>query len=236
MPPAIELSPIGGGAWTQTLLHKFADNGSDGFNPLAGLIPDASGNLYGTTSSGGAYGYGAVFELAPAGGGSWTETILHSFDDNGTDGFYPLAGLIFDGSGNLYGTTELGGSLDCGGTGCGTLFELTPQAGGTWTETVLYVFHGTDGNRPYAGLTFGSSGSLSGTTQQGGANNYGTAFDIAPVVGGGWTETALHSFNHNGKDGILPYAGVIFDVDGNLYGTTSQGGTYNKGTVFEIAR
>ena len=143
----------------EKVLHSFNNNGTDGLSPDAGLIFDAAGNLYGTTYAGGTYNYGTVFELTPAAGGGWTEKVLHSFS-NGTDGGYPVAGLIFDAAGNLYGTTYRGGTY-----GCGTVFELTPAAGGSWTEKVLYSFgNGTDGAYPDAGLIFDAAGNLYGTT------------------------------------------------------------------------
>jgi uncharacterized repeat protein (TIGR03803 family) len=126
-----ELTPNGDGTWALSLLHSFFKNGTDGLHPYGSLILDAAGNLYGTTALGGSGacagdGCGTVFELTPAGGGNWTETILHSFDNDGTDGYYPYAGMIFDAAGkNLYGTTNLGGST-CESRGCGTVFEITP--------------------------------------------------------------------------------------------------------------
>ena len=225
-----ELTPIAGGGWTEKVLYSFG-NGTDGAYPEAGLIFDAVGNLYGTTYGGGTYGTGTVFELTPTGGGSWTEKVLHNFNDNGTDGFYPYAGLIFDAAGNLYGTTSQGGTY-----GDGTVFELTPAAGGVWTEKVLYSFNanGTDGTAPQAGLIFDAAGNLYGTTNQGGTYLSGTVFELTPAGGGVWTETVLHNFNDNGTDGAYPYAGLIFDGAGNLYGTTDGGGTYFGGTVFEL--
>src|ERR1019366_6634594 len=200
----------------EQVLHSFG-NGTDGNDPLGGLIFDASGNLYGTTLGGGTYGGGTVFELTPAGGGSWTETVLHNFDSNGTDGFTPYAGLIFDSAGNLYGTTRWGGTY-----GGGTVFELTTAAGGGWTEQVLHSFdhNYTDGYYPQAGLIFDAAGNLYGTTSQGGTYVYwGTVFELTPAAGGDWTETVLHNFNQNGTDGYYPEAGLIFDAAGNLYGT-----------------
>ena len=229
-----ELSPIQGGGWTETVLYSFNwnGNGTDGTAPLAGLIFDAAGNLYGTTYNGGTSADGTVFELTPAAGGTWTEKVLWSFG-NGTDGTAPLAGLIFDAAGNLYGTTVSGGTY-----GNGTVFELTPAAGGTWTEKVLWSFgNGTDGYQPFAGLIFDAAGNLYGTTSEGGTYLYnGTVFELTPTAGGGWTEQVLHSFNYNGTDGVWPYAGLIFDAAGNLYGTTESGGggTYGSGTVFEL--
>src|SRR5664279_570642 len=173
----------------EQVLHNFNNNGTDGTFPQAGLIVDGAGNLYGTTSEGGTYiscsgGCGTVFELTPNGSGGWTETVLHNFNSNGTDGANPYAGLIFDAAGNLYGTTTTGGST---GTGYGTVFELTPAAGGTWTEQVLYSFRGgTDGTWPYAGLIFDAAGNLYGTTPNGSTNNGGIAFELTPAAGGTW--------------------------------------------------
>jgi uncharacterized repeat protein (TIGR03803 family) len=128
--------------WTQTVLYSFGANNTDGSMPLAGLIQDAAGNLYGTTSAGGTTAGGTVFMLAPPSqsGGSWTETVLYSFDSTTTDGLFPHAGLIQDAAGNLYGTTAGGGGSGRGSNG--TVFMLTPpsQSGASWTETVLYSF------------------------------------------------------------------------------------------------
>src|ERR1035438_1221071 len=148
----------------EKVLHNFNHDGTDGWRPEAGLIFDAAGNLYGTTSQGGSSGVGTVFELTPATGGTWTEKVLHSFG-GGADGGYPEAGLILDAAGNLYGTTQWGGTSTVG-----AVFELTPAAGGTWTEKVLHSFlnDGTDGVNPVAGLIFDGAGNLYGTTYQGG--------------------------------------------------------------------
>ena len=244
-----ELTPAAGGGWTEQVLYSFCSqtNCTDGAHPVAGLIFDAAGNLYGTTGHGGVYascnsgtGCGTVFELTPTAGGGWTEKVLHNFG-NGTDGNSPSAGLIFDAASNLYGTTYVGGIYCSGSGGCGTVFELTPAAGGTWTETVLYSFCPagypcTDGIGPEAGLIFDAAGNLYGTTVQGGRYDYGTVFELSPTAGGGWTETVLHNFG-NGLDGVDPSAGLIFDAAGNLYGTTSWGGYYGHyeyGTVFEL--
>src|SRR5271165_1152285 len=218
----------------ETVLHSF--NNTDGANPYAGLIFDAAGNLYGTTYLGGTgsclyggSGCGTVFELSPNGSGGWTEQVLHYFSHNGTDGIEPFGGLIIDAAGNLYGTTQEGGTHSGG-----TVFELSPGAGGTWTEQVLHNFSGTDGNYPGAGLIFDAAGNLYGTTYTGGTYSIGTVFELSPQAGGGWTETVLHNFDATGTDGAFPEAGLIFDAAGNLYGTTFEGGTYGSGTVFEL--
>jgi len=222
------LTPAAGGGWTETVLLSFNDHG--GAYPAASLILDASGNLYGTTYEGGAFGVGTAFELTPQTGGGWKEKVLHDFNNNGKDGYYPEAGLIFDATGNLYGTTYGGGADNVG-----AVFRLTRKASGGWAEKILHDFNdnGKDGAYPAAGLIVDASGNLYGTTY-GGAFGLGTAFELTPKAGGGWTEKILHRFNDNGKDGNHPQASLVFDASGNLYGTTYDGGVYGDGTVFEI--
>jgi uncharacterized repeat protein (TIGR02543 family) len=219
-----QLSPNG----VETVLYSFS--GVDGQDPQAGLIFDASGKLYGTTASGGANGHGTAFELSPNPAGGWTESVLYNFGNGSADGMNPYAALVFDNSGNLYGTTVGGGT-----NGGGTVFELSPNPSGGWTESVLYNFgSGTDGKNPLAELVFDNSGNLYGTTSKGGANNNGgTAFELSPNGGGIWTET-FYSFG-SGTDGASPQAGLVFDNSGNLYGTTASGGAYGGGTVFELS-
>ena len=235
---AFELVSRADGTWTETVLHSF-DKQGDGANPYGSLIFDAAGNLYGTTFSGGLNGNGGtVFQLSPGKNGQWTETVLHSFTDR-TDGSGPFANLIFDAVGNLYGTTFSGGLNGNGGT----VFQLSPGKNGQWTETVLHSFgKGNDGAGPLAGLIFDAAGNLYSTTEYGGAHNYGTIFELSPGTNGTWTETVLYSFNDNGQDGYYPYAGLIFDAAGNLYGTTVYGGASGTtgcngrgcGTIFEL--
>jgi uncharacterized repeat protein (TIGR03803 family) len=204
-----------GGA--ETVLHAFAGQPNDGAWPSAGVIADKAGNLYGTTSQGGANNAGAVFEIAADG----TETMLYSFT-GGSDGGDPVGGLIADKKGNLYGTTSAGGTDNAG-----TVFKVAPDG----TETVLYSFTGgSDGGAPAAGLIADKAGNFYGTTPQGGANNWGTVFEFATDG----TETVLYSFT-GGHDGGYPLAGVIADKAGNLYGTTENGGKGHVGTVFELA-
>jgi uncharacterized repeat protein (TIGR03803 family) len=242
-----ELSPIAGGGWTEMVLHSFPHNKLDGISPDGGLVFDAAGNLYGTTRLGGTNfskkcqsGCGTVFELSPVTGKGWTETVLHSFDENGTDGAFAYGGLIIDGAGNLYGATNAGGTGLCKTSvvvGCGTVFELSPVAGGGWTEAILYNFvkNGTDGVYPQTGTLLLVGGNLYGTTGKGGNNSVGTVYKLSPAVSGGWTETILHAFQNNGSDGLYPNGSLIIDSLGNLYGTTSSGGTsVQGGTVFEI--
>ncbi len=224
-----QLTPNGDGSWTKHILHSFRHN--DGHNPLSGLIFDVAGNLYGTTGYGGSGsacgrdGCGTVFKLTPNGDGSWTESVLHWF--NGGDGAWPSAGLIFDAAGNLYGTIPYGGAF-----GYGTVFELTPNGDGSWTESVLHWFNGSDGAGPAGGLIFDTAGNLYGPTYYGGAQSDGTVFELTPNGDGSWGESVLHSFK--GSDGVEPVAGLTFDAAGNLYGTTYYGGAKGKGTVFEL--
>jgi uncharacterized repeat protein (TIGR03803 family) len=204
--------------WTETVLHSFGGTG-DGINPYGSLIMDSSGNLYGTTETGGAHSDGIVYKLSP--GTPWTETVLYSFAGGTSDGANPYAGLVIDSSGNLWGTTWLGGTHNHG-----TVFEIS---GGT--ESVVYSFAGgtSDGANPYAGLVIDSSGNLWGTTYQGGAHSDGTVYEIS-----GGTELVVHSFGGTG-DGVNPYGSVLIDSSGNLYGTTETGGAHSDGTVYEIS-
>jgi len=219
-----KLSPGVHGTWTETVLHIFNDQ--DGGLPAGNLIFDAAGNLYGITQVGGKHDFGNVFKLAPGMNGKWTEIVLHSF--NGNDGNNPTSALIFDSLGNLYGSTLAGGDVNyCAPNGCGTVFKLVPGADGRWTHTVLHSFTGKDGSIPSCSLVFDTAGNLYGTTVYGGNLNTcvdygcGTVFRMAPDANGKWTETVLHAFN--GNDGSFPYAGLILDANGNLYGTTWYG-------------
>jgi len=205
------------------VMHSFGSGTDDGQTPMGSLFADAAGNLYGTTSGGGTQGVGTVFELSPSG----AETILHNFGSVTNDGQTPLGNLIADSAGNLYGTTSAGGAH-----GMGTVFELSPNG----TETVLYSFgNSPDGQNPHAGLVFDTAGNLYGTTLNGGANSGGTAFELSPSPAGGWTETVAYSFGSSGpSDGLKPLGNLVIDSGGNLYGTTSMGGTFGGGTAFEL--
>ena len=215
-----------------TLVEFEVNNGS---YPEAGLIADSKGNLYGTTSEGGGNSQdGTVFELSPPAdsGTGWTLSTLAKF--RGTNGTYPFSTLIADSAGNLYGTTAYGGANNAG-----TVFELSPPAdGGTkWALTTLVSFSKDGANpfTPFTGLIADSAGNFYGTTANGGKDGYGTVFELSPSGAGRitWTVTTLVSFN--GKNGASPYAGLIADSAGNLYGTTSFGGTNNDGTVYELS-
>jgi uncharacterized repeat protein (TIGR03803 family) len=232
-------------AQTETVLFGFG--GQDGGeSPLGSLIFDSAGNLYGTTVLGGAYGGGTVFELSPVGGGGWTETVLHSFDKNGADGYFPNSGLVFDAAGNLYGTTAnaANGGIyeDCNQLSCGMLFELSPAAGGEWAEAIVSSFGGNaaGGYGPVGGVVVDAAGNLYGVTAVGGSNDNcpfytycGMVYQFSPEAGGKWTEKILHAFSGNKEDGENPGAGLVLDGQGNLYGTTTFGGT-GYGTAFEL--
>ena len=233
-----------GSGWAFNPLYGFA-GGSDGEGPTARVIVGPNGSLYGTTYAGGGtgcsdgYGCGTIFNLRPspsvcrAALCGWDETVLYRFT-GGSDGANPLLGdVIFDQAGNIYGTTQNGGSANCGGTGCGTVFELSPNGGG-WTEKVLYSFTGAggDGANPYSGVIFDQSGNLDGTTRQGGPAANGTVFRLTPN-GSSWTENILYGFPSI-NDGYWPYGGLMLDHSGNLFGTTSSGGLNGGGTAFEV--
>jgi uncharacterized repeat protein (TIGR03803 family) len=207
----------------ETILHNF--RGKDGLSPWGGVVL-ASGNLYGTTHDGGAHSKGVVFKLNRAG----KETVLYSFA-GGADGGNPsYSNLVVDETGNVYGTTVQGGNSGCpGGKGCGVVFKVD-RAG---KETVLYTFSGgADGALPFGTLVRDAVGNLYGTTEEGGANNYGTVFKLDTTG----AETVLYSFGGgpNGPDGAYPIAGLVRDAAGNLYGTTGAGGAGGIGTVFNV--
>jgi uncharacterized repeat protein (TIGR03803 family) len=229
-------------------LFQFPTSGADGLNPNGGLIRDSAGNLYGTTNSGGFfgtsysncyYGCGVVFELSPAGGGSYTFSILHEFKGYGfgSDGTEPQAGLAMDSSGSLYGTTFGGGtSENCGlgsegGLGCGTVFKLT-HAGSSWSFSTIYNFTGGgDGKFPMAGVTVGSSGSLYGTTSGGGSSNNGEVFRLDPMASG-YLKTTLYKFQGGRSDGSYPASTLYVNSASAVYGSTVEGGT--AGTLFKL--
>jgi len=210
-------------------LHNFG-SGMDGSAPYSSLVWDAAGNLYGTTSLGGVHGAGTVFKMMPNQSGAWTEKVLHNFGD-GMDGQKPYGSLIWDADGNLYGTTEAGGVY-----AKGTVFELSPNGSGGWTEKVLHNFglYTGDGASPNGGLVRDASGRLYGTTVAGGHYDTGTVFRLTPDGSGGWAEHILHNFG-SGMDGQSPKAGLVWQTGNKFYGTTSAGGAYGKGTVFEIS-
>jgi len=224
-------------AGTESVLHQFV-NLRQGASPQSALVADLQGNLYGTTVNGGTYGFGVVFKLTANSSGKWDQSVLYSFTGF-SDGAYPSGSVVLDSSGNLFGATQNGGNLSNCSTGCGVVFELSRGLGGAWTEKVLHTFLGTstDGYFPKGELVLDSAGRLYGTTSQGGLkNSSGCSLDCGIVYrlrssGSGWTEAILHKFN--GTDGGNPAVGMVFDANGNLYGTTSAGTT--GPTAFELS-
>jgi uncharacterized repeat protein (TIGR03803 family) len=214
--------PTKGSKWVETILYSFG-NGSDGAVPLAALKFDKSGNLYGTTSAGGSYGYGTIFQLTPS-GSSWTETILHNFQD-ADDGAVPYGGLIADKSGNFYGSATEGGT-----GGGGTIYKLTPESG-DWTFTVLYSNPGWGISGSYRNLTLDASGNLYGTTHCDGADSAGTVYKLSEESGS-WTYTSLYVFT-GGTDGQYSYSNPVIEGD-RVFGTTRFGGANGSGVVWEI--
>jgi uncharacterized repeat protein (TIGR03803 family) len=206
-------------AQTFKVVHNFT-GGVDGANPLNGLMISSTGTMYGTASAGGANNNGTVFAVSPAG----ALKVLYAFK-GGSDGSTPQSFLIEDSGGRLYGTTSAGGAY-----GGGTVFRIAGSK-----ETILYNFgSASDGSAPLGGLIFDSAGNLYGTTSAGGASGNGTVFMLSPK-GSSWTETILYNFG-TGTDGAIPYAAVALDSAGDVLGTTSAGGTYSYGTVFELSK
>lgn len=230
-----KLTPSGSG-WTQTILHTFS-GGSDGAGPQGGLVMDSSGSLYGTAYSGGVNHTGTVFRLSPPAPGvsGWGFSVLYSFGTGKSgDAANPVAPLLIDGSGALYGTSQSGGGGCPSFTpfGCGAVFKLTPPAAGqvTWTESVLYAFtSGADGYQPLGGLIADKAGALYGTTSGGGSCakpsiGCGVVFKLSrPTTGSAWSYATLYSFG--GKpNGLAPQSRLVADSTGALYGTTAAGG------------
>ncbi len=205
-----------GDTWSVSTIYSFAPDSY----PSGGLALDSAGNLYGTTVGGGDDNMGTVFELTPSQGG-WTETVLHSF--SGSDGCGPMAGLVFDRAGNLYGATA----------NCGTIFELSPQGSG-WNFQTLYTFGPQGAFGPDSTLAIDAAGVLYGTDPYP-STGIGTVFELSPTSGGGWTYTDLHDFNSCISGGCRPYGGVaVTGPGGYVYGTTEYGGTDGDGVVFQI--
>ena len=234
VPPAIP-----GGAWTQNIIYAFTGR-SDGAYPSGKLVLRSSGRIYGTTQAGGGpYSCGVVYQLSPPTKiqKNWTETVLYTFCEDGS-GNDPVAGLITDGNGRLYGTTYKGGSLNAG-----SVFVLSPpaQGGSAWKGRILQSFQsGSDGSLPSpSGLAIDADGALYGVLQQSGAspNDAGTVFKLSPPAGGGggpWTEQVLYSFKAN-PDGDRPIGAPVIDANGVLYGATLTGGQYGGGSVFSLS-
>jgi uncharacterized repeat protein (TIGR03803 family) len=233
-----KLSPTQSGEWTETIIHHFDPSLNDAGGVVSRLTLDAQGNLYGAADT-------YLFELTPSkNGGEWTETFIHRFTDCNTDGCDAAGHLLFDSAGNLYGTTTGGG----GAQGCGTVFKLAPQKNGSWKESILHVFRqeiadcsgkSADGYYPESGVIRDSAGNLYGTTLMGGPDDQGTVFRLAPTSQGRWKETLLHTFTglEQPIGGASPWAGLVMDQAGNLYGTTTGGGNtqLQAGVVYELS-
>jgi uncharacterized repeat protein (TIGR03803 family) len=231
------IKPTTGGLWTEQVLYSFGTNPGDGSFPQAGVIFDPKGNLYGTTFYGTGSSSGTVFELSPPAttGAPWTETLLYSFSNTGGNTGSGTGGLVFGKAGVLYGLDVYGGE------GYGTAFELHPPAvsGGAWTEKRIFLFNRINGEEPEyecGSLTPDASGNFYAEAIFGGKYDGGLVFELSPPIGdGSWTETELFNLG-NVPDGPAGAIGkVVFDEAGNIYGTTTAGGTHNDGTVFEIS-
>jgi uncharacterized repeat protein (TIGR03803 family) len=228
-----ELERRRNGTWKEKVLYSFCSlpNCADGNWPVAGVVFDKHGNLYGIASDSESSDINKIYKLTPQVSGEWQESIIHSFDS----GSWLYAGLTYDGSGHLYGTTWNGGT-----DGAGSVFELTPHANGKWKETVLYNFimEGQDGTNPWGTLTLDAEGNLYGTASYGGNYNNcyagcGTVFELSPSRNGNWIEKLLYQFSY--QDGYSPRGSVVFDQAGNLYGTTWHGGgVCDCGDVFKL--
>jgi uncharacterized repeat protein (TIGR03803 family) len=233
-----ELSPNSQGGWTQTLLYEFP--GATGPYTPTGIVMDAAGNIFGVSSGDDIPGVdGLAFELSPNGQGGYTYQTIHEFAGS-PDGSNPYGIPILDAAGNLYGTTIGGGTCTAYKTGCGTVYELSPQSNGQWTETILHNFgaFGQDGQLPMAGVVFDSQGNLYGTTQTGGfvctefGESCGTVYELIPAKNGTWNEKILYKFNLS--DGQYPEDTPVLDSAGNLYATTEEGGPELFGNVFKL--
>jgi uncharacterized repeat protein (TIGR03803 family) len=225
-----ELKPSSGKTWKQSVLYAFA-GAADGAMPTAALTFDTAYNLYGTASAGGS-GSGVIYKLTPGSGGTWKQSVLHTFS-GGYDGKTPYGDLILGASGNLYGTAYQGGVAP----GYGVVFQLSLTSKG-WRERLLHVFYNAPAASPVAGLVMDPTGSLFGTTMLGATRTAcgggcGNLFKLAPSSGGGWTYSLIHTFGKN-SDGHRPTGDLILDTVGNIYGTTQAGGINGAGMVFQI--
>jgi uncharacterized repeat protein (TIGR03803 family) len=221
-----------GSAWVLSTLYSFGEVEFDGADPQGRVSIAADGTLYGTTITGES-NVGTVFHLIPGAAApksalaAWNETILHKFSEQGIDGQEPQGDLLFDQSGNIYGTTFFGG-----GHGNGVIYELTPS-NGSWTENILYAARNNgDGMEARGGVISDAAGNLYGVFGYGGPDGRGAVYELSPS-GSGWTEQTVYGFT-GGTDGEFPFGGLIMDSAGNLYGTTSSSGSGGGGTVFEL--
>jgi uncharacterized repeat protein (TIGR03803 family) len=179
-------------------------------------------------------GQGGVFELSPTGNGPWNFQMIYTFQGS-TDGSDPFSGVVIDKAGNIYASALSAGNIkDCGGSGCGSVIELSPLAGGGWSESTIFAFSGPNGENPEA-LVLDNAGNLYGIADAGGAYKFGVAFELSPSSSGKWTEKILHSFGSTATDGQTPDIGELtLDSTGAVYGMTTYGGKYGAGTVYKI--
>ena len=221
-----KIQKVPSGAWTLKVIHAFT-GGTDGGSGSAGRMILRNGRLYGAATTGGTYGSGIVFEITPRGTGRWDFRTIYSFRGQ-PDGSFPYGALLFDASGNIYGTTYYGGTNNIG-----AVYQLAPRVNGEWKERVLYGFQGgTDGNSPISNLVFDRAGNLYGTTSEGGLGT-GTIFKLSPVGGGQWMETVVHMFE-GPPDGSFSYNGLVVDRLGNFYGATVHGGVDDDGSIYKF--
>jgi uncharacterized repeat protein (TIGR03803 family) len=214
------------GGWNFKVIHAFT-GGADGGSGSAGRMILRNGRLYGAATTGGTYGSGVVFELTPRVVGRWDFRTIYSFRGQ-PDGSFPYGALLFDGSGNVYGTTYYGGTNNIG-----AVYKLSRRPVGEWNESVIYSFQDVpDGNSSISNLVFDGAGNLYGTTSEGGLGR-GTIFKLSPVDGGQWTETVVHRFQ-GPPDGAFPYNGMVVDRFGNFYGATVHGGDDDDGSVYQF--
>ena len=216
----------------------------DGADPIARLILDPAGHLYGTTTAGGNYppkcgqssGCGVAFKLTTKSGGGWSEDALHRFANFPGDGWVPSGPLVMDRQKRLYGTTAAGGGSGCEG-GCGTMYKLSQSSDARWNETLMHTFgKGRHGASPQGGVALDNVGDVYGVTALGGAGSCGcgVVYKAAYQHAGNWKYSVLHTFT--GNDGALPVTLIFGEKSGKLYGTTILGGASDNGVIFELTR
>jgi uncharacterized repeat protein (TIGR03803 family) len=217
--------------WNETILHTFTA-GTDGAIPSSGVTFDSADNLYGTTEEGGTAsfctgGCGVVYEMTPS-RGNWVESVLYAFA-GGTDGEFPLDGVVMNSSGDLFGTSD--GPTQNGYPGA--VYELAPSGSG-WIKSFYYIFHGTNNGAGPIGLIIDRDGNLYGGTETGGPENGGTVYELSPG-GSGANFTLLYALPTIVQFGpVGPDAPLTRDAAGNLYGTTGNGGQFGMGSVFKL--
>ncbi|MBA3914434.1 MAG: hypothetical protein H0X25_11435 [Acidobacteriales bacterium] len=212
------------GVWTEALLHAFSPNDDGGSSPMGGVIIAPSGAIYGTTTTGGQYSSGTVYELSPNGNGTYTHSVIYMFPKQGS----PQSGLATDAAGNLYGSATVGG-----GYGRGFVYELSPSGGGSWQKQVLYEFGAPgDGATPVSTPRLDSVGNIFGSSEYGGQFGFGAVYELTKKSGGTWSSTIIYSFTGTGQDGGFPIGPVTLDAHGNVYATAFSGNT-GKGSVVE---